>query len=201
MLSSYGRFRESSMALSRYINTKRPVCIQFGVRQESTTPVERTRFSSPARPGPIHPRPLPKTDLPESKRYGRLGIFAAAVLGFTGWGAFLLYATNMERLSSSVTVHVIRTLKNNPELQAHLGHPIKLPPAVGFGDPWISGSINIPAGHVDLSFRVQGSKMGGTVYFTSIRKEKGLPFTILRFKVIADNGETISLVEKGSLEL
>jgi cytochrome c oxidase assembly factor 1 len=70
----------------------------------------------------------------------------------------------------------------------------------------------MPAGHVDLSFRVQGPKTGGTVYFTSVRKDKGLPFTIrayftsirdgcpnasiVRFKVIADTGEKIHLVEE-----
>ena len=70
----------------------------------------------------------------------------------------------------------------------------------------------MPAGHVDLSFRVQGPKSGGTVYFTSVRKDKGLPFTIrasfdafrekpsdfqpVRFKVITDSGETIHLVDE-----
>jgi hypothetical protein len=41
--------------------------------------------------------------------------------------------------------------------------------------------VNMPAGHVDLSFRVQGSKTKGTVYFTSVRKDKGLPFTICTY--------------------
>lgn len=71
----------------------------------------------------------------------------------------------------------------------------------------------MPAGHVDLSFRVKGSNSRGTVYFTSVRKDKGLPFTIcayicplmvrkpintstVRFKVITDNGEVIHLVDE-----
>lgn len=33
-------------------------------------------------------------------------------------------------------------------------------------------------GTVDISMRVKGSKGAGTLYFTSIRKEKGQPFTI-----------------------
>ncbi|THU91711.1 hypothetical protein K435DRAFT_726936 [Dendrothele bispora CBS 962.96] len=36
--------------------------------------------------------------------------------------------------------------------------------------------------NVDVSFRIKGSKGAGTLYFTSIRREKGSPFTILRFK-------------------
>jgi len=64
-----------------------------------------------------------------------------------------------------------------------------------------------------LSFRVRGSKGAGTVYFTSIRTEKGVPFTncafcllfvtligealmhciSVRFKVIADDGTVVQL--------
>ncbi|KAG8836346.1 hypothetical protein FRC17_005632 [Serendipita sp. 399] len=201
MLGTYNHPHIATMILKRSVHARSYIKMRPMIKQLSTAPPETTRFSSPARPAPIHPRPLPKKDLPEPKRYRRTGIVVAAVLGFAGWGAFLLYATNLERLSSSVTVHIISQLKNSQALQAVLGTPVKLSPMFGFGDPWISGSINIPAGHVDLSFRIQGPKMGGTVYFTSIRKEKGHHFTILRFKVIADNGETISLMDKNSLEL
>ena len=38
--------------------------------------------------------------------------------------------------------------------------------------------VNLPAGHVDISFRVRGPTGAGTVYFTSVRKDKGIPFTI-----------------------
>lgn len=61
------------------------------------------------------------------------------------------------------------------------------------GDPWVNGSIRLLQGNVDLSFRVKGHKDSGTLYFTSIRKNKGEPFTILRFKVIGDNGQVIEV--------
>lgn len=63
------------------------------------------------------------------------------MLGFSGWGVFLLYATNMERLSSSVTRQVISNLKQHPEVQRILGAPIELPKVIVLGDPWISGSV------------------------------------------------------------
>ncbi|KIM32420.1 hypothetical protein M408DRAFT_63327 [Serendipita vermifera MAFF 305830] len=163
------------------------------VRDESTTSSTPTNFSAPSRPRPIHPRPTPVKELPKTAVTWILG---AAFCGLSGWGVFLLYATNLERLSSSVTRQVISNLKQSEQVQAVLGTPLELPPAFLFGDPWISGSVNMPAGHVDLSFRVQGPRTGGTVYFTSVRKDKGLPFTILRFKIITDDGETIHLVDE-----
>lgn len=33
-------------------------------------------------------------------------------------------------------------------------------------------------GNIDLSFRLKGHKGSGTLYFTSVRKAKGEPFTI-----------------------
>ena len=30
--------------------------------------------------------------------------------------------------------------------------------AVGFGEPWISGNVNLLQGKVDLKFRIEGSK-------------------------------------------
>ncbi|CAG7853813.1 SubName: Full=Uncharacterized protein {ECO:0000313/EMBL:CCA67759.1} [Serendipita indica DSM 11827] len=172
-----------------------PHMLHQKVRLASSQP-DKTQFSAPSRPRPIHPRPTSGRDLPPSNKSRAAWLFAAALLGFSGWGAFLLYATNLERLSSSVTRQVISNLKQNSDVQRALGAPIRLPSAMFLSDPWISGAVNMPAGHVDLSFRIQGSRKGGTVYFTSVRKEKGVPFTILRFKVITDDGETISLTHE-----
>jgi cytochrome c oxidase assembly factor 1 len=67
-----------------------------------------------------------------------------AAIGFAGWAVFLLYATNLERLSSSVTRQIITNLKHHPDVIEHLGTPIQLPPALKFfGDPWVSGSVSI----------------------------------------------------------
>jgi hypothetical protein len=51
--------------------------------------------------------------------------------------------------------------------------------------------VKMLQGNIDISFRVKGHKGAGTVYFTSIRRERGGPFTTLRFKVIADDGTVI----------
>jgi len=56
--------------------------------------------------------------------------------------------------------------------------------------------VKMLQGNIDISFRVKGHKGAGTVYFTSIRKARGEPFTALRFKIIADDG-TIILMPRG----
>lgn len=38
--------------------------------------------------------------------------------------------------------------------------------------------INMMQGNVDLSYRIKGTKGSGTLYFTSVRRDKGLPFDI-----------------------
>jgi len=120
-------------------------------------------------------------------------------LGLSAWGAFLLYAMNQERLSSSVVQQIISRLKLEPRLLPALGQSIRFEPQWwAFGDPYISGAVNLLQGNVDVSFRVQGSRGKGTVYFTSIRQTKGATFTILRFKVICDDGTVISLLPNDS---
>jgi cytochrome c oxidase assembly factor 1 len=89
-------------------------------------------------------------------------------------------------------------VRDNGELKDMLGDAIRPEPAWYLnGDPWINGSvittthfcsihsisfflcfqINLPQGNVDLSFRLKGHRGSGTLYFTSIRKAKGEPFT------------------------
>ncbi|EEB96071.1 hypothetical protein MPER_04855 [Moniliophthora perniciosa FA553] len=84
----------------------------------------------------------------------------------------------------------MRSLRADPKLKKVLGHAIRPQP-----EWWLNGDPNIlditMQGNVDMSFRIKGSKGSGTVYFTSIRREKGVPFTILRFKVIADDGTIV----------
>ncbi|THU96106.1 hypothetical protein K435DRAFT_665098, partial [Dendrothele bispora CBS 962.96] len=45
------------------------------------------------------------------------------------------------------------------------------------GDPRIKGTISTMQRNVDVNFRIKGSKGIGTLYFTSIRREKEVPFT------------------------
>ncbi|WVQ94637.1 hypothetical protein IAU59_001717 [Kwoniella sp. CBS 9459] len=155
-------------------------------------------FSGPSRPRLIYERPgdreLPKigNKLPF--------VLALGVLGL-GWGLFLLHATNQERLSSSVLRQVTFQLRNSKEVIAVLGEHIKLQENWwALGQPWISGTINLMQGRVDLSFRIKGDKGSGTVYFTSIRPQEKGAWRIVRYKIIADEGEVIRLEDQEGIK-
>jgi len=158
-------------------------------------PVE---FSSVAKPGVYYERPRSKRDLPVVESQWR-ALVALGLAGIAGWGVFLLYATNQERLSSSVVRQILINLRQSDLVLGALGDSARPEPAWYLnGDPWIDGSINTLQGNIDISFRVKGSKGAGTLYFTSIRREKGQPFTILRFKIICDDGKIINLPSESS---
>lgn len=149
-------------------------------------------FAEASKPREYYTRPMQR-DLPPLVKTWPI-ILGLSVLGVGLWGAFYAYATNQERLSSSVVKQIMNTIKDNEELEQVLGDAIRFEPTWWLnGDPWINGSNHMLQGNVDLSFRVKGHKGAGTLYFTSIRKAKGEPFTILRFKVIGDNGQVVNV--------
>jgi len=135
----------------------------------------------------------PRQDLPiVPKRWPT--ILAVTIVGVSGWAAFLLYVTNSEKVSSSVVRQIMRTVQQNDELRELLGEGIRAEPAWYLnGEPRMQGQINTLQGNIDVSFRVRGTKGVGTLYFTSVRKAKGEKFTILRFKVIGENGGVVHL--------
>ncbi|EGN95911.1 hypothetical protein SERLA73DRAFT_187185 [Serpula lacrymans var. lacrymans S7.3] len=155
-------------------------------------PVTET-FSAASKPRLYYSRPPPRYDLPRIEKKWPF-ILAFATLGVSAWGAFLLYATNQEKLASSVYKQILRTVKECDELKGVLGDAIRAEPAWYLnGDPWITGGVNIPQGKIDLSFRLKGHKGSGTLYFTSIRTAKGQPFTPLRFRVIGDDKSIVNI--------
>ncbi|KAK0486201.1 cytochrome oxidase complex assembly protein 1-domain-containing protein [Armillaria novae-zelandiae] len=156
-------------------------------------------------------RPRPFRELPRIKRRWP-AILALSVVGVAAWGVFYSYATNQQKISSSVFKQVLRTAREDQGLRGALGEALRPQPEWWLnGEPRVLGAINILQGHVDLSFRIRGSKgvislspslfdsppycfLGsGTVYFTSVRREKGIPYEILRFKVIADDGTVLNV--------
>ncbi|EJD05808.1 DUF1783-domain-containing protein, partial [Fomitiporia mediterranea MF3/22] len=154
---------------------------------------EPLSFQNVARPGAYYERPRIKRDLPIVSSPW-LGLAAFGIVGVAGWGAFLAYSTNQERLSSSVVRQILLNLRESPLVREALGEGVRPEPTWYLnGDPWINGSINMLQGNVDISMRVKGSKGAGTLYFTSIRREKGQSFEILRFKIICDNKTVINL--------
>jgi cytochrome c oxidase assembly factor 1 len=71
-------------------------------------------------------------------------ILAVSCLGLTGWAAFLLVATNQEKLSSSIVRQILRTARDNVELKELLGGAIRPEPAwILNGDPWINGKVGL----------------------------------------------------------
>ncbi|WVW80070.1 hypothetical protein I302_102043 [Kwoniella bestiolae CBS 10118] len=148
-------------------------------------------FSGPSRPRLIYERPWDR-DLPKIRNKLPF-VIALGLLGL-GWGAFLLHATNAERLASSVLRQVTFQLRNSKEVIAVLGENVRLVENWwALGQPWISGTINLMQGRVDLSFRITGDKGAGTVYFTSIRPQEQGAWRIVRYKIIADDGEVVRL--------
>lgn len=69
----------------------------------------------------------------------------AAIVAVTSWSMFASYATNKERLSSSVFRSVLSQLKDSEQITAALGDSILLEPST-FGDPWVSGSVSLRLG-------------------------------------------------------
>ncbi|KAF9556188.1 DUF1783-domain-containing protein [Agrocybe pediades] len=150
-------------------------------------------FSEPSKPRPYYAKHPPFRELPRAKSQWPIAL-AALALGVSGWAGFMTFATNQEKLSSSVYRSILRALKADPQLREVLGEAIRAQPEWWLnGDPHVKGRISQIQGNIDVSFRVRGSKGSGTLYFTSIRKEKGVPFTILRFRVICDDGTIVNI--------
>ncbi|KAM5532326.1 hypothetical protein V8D89_014005 [Ganoderma adspersum] len=149
-------------------------------------------FDKTARPGLYYARPSPKDLPPLNSKWP--AILALAAFGVSAWVGFMVFVGNQERLSSSVMQQIMTTIRENAELRDVIGEAVRPEPVWWMnGDPWVNGAIHIPGGNIDLSFRVKGHKGAGTLYFTSIRRAKGEPFQILRFKVIADDGREVNI--------
>lgn len=175
------------------------------------TPCRRTYATELPRPPPsVHPEPetyahtsrprtyvkvpsAPRRPLPSIPRRWP-AVLAFAAVGVCGWAVFFTYVTNQEKVTSSVVQQMLRSMKSSEHLHDYLGDAIRPVPEWWLnGDPWIHGRVNQINGSIDLSFKIKGSKGTGTVYFTSVRREKGEPFVILRFRVIGDDGTIINL--------
>ncbi|KAF8163761.1 cytochrome oxidase complex assembly protein 1-domain-containing protein [Crassisporium funariophilum] len=198
-MSLTGRYASKSPV---YIS--RSVIVGNSVRQYATTharpqlpsrqPVIET-FSDTSKPRPYYAKHPPFRDLPKTTSGWPL-LLGALVAGVSGWAVFMTFATNQEKLSSSVYRSIVRALKADLQLREVLGEAIRPQPEWWLnGDPYVSGKISQLQGNIDVSFRIRGSKGPGTVYFTSIRKEKGIPFTVLRFRVICDDGTIVNIAD------
>ncbi|CAE6485442.1 unnamed protein product [Rhizoctonia solani] len=167
--------------LSRGLSNSRIVCAKLDLKPPppGPPPPPPVNFNAPSRPRPVHERPQLK-ELPVIRSRAP-AVIGLGILGISAWAVFVVYATNQERLASSVTKQVLAQIRASPEVASELGSGVVAEPTWWMvGQPYIDGAINLLQGKVDIR--------AGRLYFTSIRKEKGQPFTILRFKLICDNG-------------
>ncbi|OAV91218.1 hypothetical protein PTTG_07827 [Puccinia triticina 1-1 BBBD Race 1] len=112
------------------------------------------------------------------------------------WAGFIYFSTNAEKANSSIVKAVLFELRSNPSVLSALGHSIKPQKDDLFGQLLVDGSINLMQGSVDVAFRVTGSERSGKVYFTSVRRERGSEFEIIRWKLIRDDGVVVDLVNQ-----
>ena len=197
----------STLALSRSLHASPN---RFATPSPASTPSASTSNANVGPATRVKNKTLPV--VPNTLPY--LFAFVAAAIG--SWGAFTIYATNKEKLSSSIFKSVVGQVKNSSEVQQLLSssaggaNGARLVPVLK-RETWlggmcrVKGSVNMMQGRVDLSFKITtpettGAPEVGTVYFTSIRAHKHAPFEILRFVVVNDRtGESVSLLEGGQL--
>lgn len=178
------------------------------VRLASTTPppppppaaAASSRSNVAARPTSVRNKELPS--VPNRLPY----LLTFVTLALASWAGFTVYATNKEKLGSSILKSVVSQVKASPEVAAlfSASGPIVLKREVWLGgQPRVAGAVNMMQGRVDLSFRIHPSNHEphtATVYFTSIRAHKHAPFEILRFVVVNDKtGDSVSLLDKAGL--
>jgi len=67
----------------------------------------------------------------------------AVAIGVSGWALFMTFATNQEKLSSSVYRSIVRALKADAQLREVLGEAIRPQPEWYLnGDPHIKGRVS-----------------------------------------------------------
>ncbi|ETS63525.1 hypothetical protein PaG_01818 [Moesziomyces aphidis] len=134
---------------------------------------------------------------PVPNTFPLLAFAATAAVG--SWGAFTVYATNKEKLSSSIFKSILAQVKSSPSVHSLLSSTPVLKRELWLGGvPHVKGAVNMMQGRVDLSFKITTDKEEdeATVYFTSIRAHKHAPFEIIRFLVVSDKG-SVSLLDQG----
>jgi cytochrome c oxidase assembly factor 1 len=116
-------------------------------------------FSSTSRPRQYYSRPQPR-DLPPY-RVSRVsppprnsayalyvqrawpGLLAVCIGGVSAWAAFLAYAANQERLSSSAMRRVLSDLRDSEDVRVVLGNAVRPEPTWYLnGSPWVHGSVS-----------------------------------------------------------
>ncbi|CAE6405041.1 unnamed protein product [Rhizoctonia solani] len=106
---------------SRGLSYSRTACAKLDLKPPppGPPPPPPTNFDAPSRPRLVHERPKQR-ELPvmRSRAPALIGL---GILGVTAWAGFVVYATNQERLASSVTRQVLTQVRASQEIAAELG--------------------------------------------------------------------------------
>ena len=74
------------------------------------------------------------------------GLLAVCVGGVAAWAAFLSYAANQERVSSSAMRRVLSELRDSEDVRAILGDAVRPEPMWYLsGSPWVHGTVRLRA--------------------------------------------------------
>ncbi|KAJ7666008.1 hypothetical protein DFH06DRAFT_1385948, partial [Mycena polygramma] len=129
---------------------------------------------------------------PLSERWPMMLGLTAIVL--TSWTGFLTYVTNETKVTSLVVKQILRTIKIDSQL---LGTTSARVVTEWISDYSWAGAIKWSLGEFLLPnhyFWELNAHLGsGTVYFTNILKAEGIPYEILRFRVILDDGRVVEV--------
>ncbi|QRW15873.1 CoA-binding domain protein [Rhizoctonia solani] len=69
-------------------------------------------------------------------------LIGLGILGVTAWAGFVVYATNQERLASSVTKQVLTQVRASQEIAAELGQGVVAEPTWWMvGQPYVDGAL------------------------------------------------------------
>ena len=72
------------------------------------------------------------------------GLLAVCVGGVAAWAAFLSYAANQERVSSSAMRRVLSELRESEDVRAILGDAVRPEPMWYLsGSPWVHGTVRL----------------------------------------------------------
>lgn len=103
-----------------------------------------------------------------------MGLLAFGFVGVAGWGAFIKYTTNQERLASSVVRQILQNLRESDLVRETLGEGVRPEPTWYLnGDPWIDGTVS------QCFVLCYGLILGGLSYSdrsTCCRETSTLPF-------------------------
>jgi cytochrome c oxidase assembly factor 1 len=98
---------------------------------------------------------------------------------------------NYQKVTSPVVASTLYALRTSPTARAELGDEIYFAQSV----PWISGTMNQLRGHIDIRFRVRGTRAEGVMRFASFRPGPRAVFETTEWSLETADGRRIDLLD------